>query len=63
MTLILQSIGLSALVTLAFYPLAATDWAKEQNAVAVRANAVAQCVGEMAMRKVQRTCKQQEQQQ
>ena len=63
MNLVLQSIGLSALVKLAFYPLAYIPAAAEQNAVAVRANAVAQCVGEVAMRKVQRTCKQQEQQQ
>ena len=53
------SIGLIALCALFLWPLAYTAAVAQQNAVAVRANAIAQCVGEVEMRKVQKTCEQQ----
>ena len=58
---LLQAIGLAALTSLLLWPLTYIPWIAKQNAVAVRSHAIAQCVGEVEMRKVQRTCEQQEQ--
>ena len=56
---LLQAIGLSALCGVIFWPLGYIPQVAEQNAVAVRANDVAQCLGEVEARIAQRTCEQQ----
>ena len=43
---LLESVGLCALCAALFWPLSYIPWVAEQNAVAVRANAIAQCRGE-----------------
>ena len=58
---LLQVIGLSALCGVIFWPLGYIPQVAEQNALAVRANAMAQCRGEVETRVAQRTCEQREQ--
>ena len=55
---LLQAIGLAAVCGVIFWPLGYIPQVAEQNASAVRANAVAQCRGEVEARIAQRTCEQ-----
>ena len=55
---LLEAIGLAALFSALVWPLTQTHHTIEQKAVATRSHAIAQCAGEVKMRKVQRTCEQ-----